>query len=476
VTVSLKLTSGACETIQTGNDTMVVNAAPTITLPAGTLPAFDVGGAYQQFDIQMTNPADGANYAHVLLNLRIQGPAGSDLTASMFRLQSLGSWNDLTLTEDGNDLVANFGGPDGFAMGPSYDQTKTFRMKAQLDAPTGTYSLVATLVYLVDVDPDWTLSTRTDSFTVGGGTTAMSMDFDSGWNMISVPVVGADNVPETVFADVIDSGQPLVIYEWVSTGPSSGSYAIPTEVDAGRGYWLYLFQSVTITATGALPSGTYPVPLTPAGWHQISTPKWPVAWSAVQFTDGTDTYSLADAVTNGWLYPVAYSYNPDTKVYVAADIVDGAIDPWTGYWICTRVSGLTMNIPMEVPYIPGPMSVHSMSVPAGLQPPAPPMVPMSADLLGLEFGNSPNPIRDVHTTTFYVQGRGANLVDAIRVQIFDQAGQMVYEASEEGASLDWHTDNDYGEYLANGVYLYKLYVRVNGAWVVSDVRKLAIVR
>jgi hypothetical protein len=473
VTVSLKLTTGACETIQTGDDMMVVNPAPTIT--EGALPAFEVGGAYEEFTIQLVNPADGANYAHAVLNLRIQGPVGSDLTAGMFRLQSQGSWNDVTLTEDGNDLVANFGGPGGFAMAPNYDQTTTFRMKAQLSAPAGAYSLVATLVYL-DSEPDWTLGTRTDTFTVGGGTAAMSMDFDSGWNMISVPVVGADNVPETVFVDVITSGQPLVIYEWVSTGPSSGSYAIPTEVDAGRGYWLYLFQPVTINATGPLESGTYTVPLTTAGWHQISTPKWPVAWSAVQFTDGTDTCSLADAVTNGWLYPVAYSYNPDTKEYEAADIVDGAIDPWTGYWICARVPGLSMLIPMEVPYIPGPMSVHSMSVPAGLQPPAPPMVPMSADLLDIEFGNSPNPIRDVHTTTFYVQGRGADLVDAIRVQIFDQGGQLVYEATEEGASLDWHTDNDYGEYLANGVYLYRLYVRVNDAWIVSDVRKLAILR
>ncbi|MCX6092443.1 MAG: right-handed parallel beta-helix repeat-containing protein, partial [Candidatus Bipolaricaulota bacterium] len=360
VTVSLKLTSGAYETIKTGVDTMVVNPAPTIT--EGALPAFEVGGAYKTFNIQLANPADGANYAHVVLNLRIQGPVGSDLTASMFRLQSEGSWNDLTLTEVGNDLVANFGGPGGFAMAPNYDQTKTFRMKAQLTAPTGTYSLVATLVYL-DGDPDWTLSTRTDTFSVGGGTTAMSMDLNSGWNMISVPLVGADNVPETVFADVIAANQPLVIYEWVSTGPSSGSYAIPTEIDAGRGYWLYLFAPVTINASGPLPSGTYNVGLAEAGWHQVSTPKWPVAWSAVQFTDGADIYTFDEAVANGWVYPVAYSYNPSTKLYVSADLADGAMDPWTGYWICTRVQNLTMSIPMEVPYIPGPMSVHSMSVP-----------------------------------------------------------------------------------------------------------------
>ena len=54
--------------------------------------------------------------------------------------------------------------------------------------------------------------------------------------------------------------------------------------------------------------------------------------------------------------------------------------------------------------------------------------------------------------------------------------RLVYERQEPGKSFDWHTDNDYGEILANGVYLYKLYALVEGKWVVSDVRKLAILR
>jgi len=64
----------------------------------------------------------------------------------------------------------------------------------------------------------------------------------------------------------------------------------------------------------------------------------------------------------------------------------------------------------------------------------------------------------------------------VGVQIFDLAGRLVYEAEEAGTSLDWHTDSDYGEYLANGVYLYKLYALVNGERVVSETKKLAILR
>jgi hypothetical protein len=102
-------------------------------------------------------------------------------------------------------------------------------------------------------------------------------------------------------------------------------------------------------------------------------------------------------------------------------------------------------------------------------------VPMAAD--ALEFGNTPNPITDVHTTTFEVKGLMAALVEAIKVQIFDLSGRLVYESEEvPGTRLDWHTDNDYGEYLSNGVYLYKLYALINDQWVISETKKLVILR
>jgi len=52
----------------------------------------------------------------------------------------------------------------------------------------------------------------------------------------------------------------------------------------------------------------------------------------------------------------------------------------------------------------------------------------------------------------------------------------VFTDEQLGAELDWHTDNDYGEYLANGVYLYRVSAKVSGQWVVTSVRKLAIYR
>ena len=85
--------------------------------------------------------------------------------------------------------------------------------------------------------------------------------------------------------------------------------------------------------------------------------------------------------------------------------------------------------------------------------------------------NSPNPVTDVHTTTFAVKGAGAAFVSALKVRIYNLAGRLVYEDEVAGTSLAWHTDSDYGEYLANGVYLYKLYALVNGEWVASGTKR-----
>ncbi len=98
-------------------------------------------------------------------------------------------------------------------------------------------------------------------------------------------------------------------------------------------------------------------------------------------------------------------------------------------------------------------------------------------LSNLEFGHSPNPVTDVHTATFEVTGPMATLVEAIKVQIFDLSGRLVYESVEVyGTSLDWHTDNNYGEYLANGAYLYKLYALLNDQWAISKTKMLVILR
>ena len=87
--------------------------------------------------------------------------------------------------------------------------------------------------------------------------------------------------------------------------------------------------------------------------------------------------------------------------------------------------------------------------------------------------NVPNPITDVHTTTFSVRAVDA---ESIRIQIFDLSGKLVFEEETTGNTLAWHTASNTGEYLANGVYLYRALVYIGGEWIQTEVQKLVILR
>jgi hypothetical protein len=102
---------------------------------------------------------------------------------------------------------------------------------------------------------------------------------------------------------------------------------------------------------------------------------------------------------------------------------------------------------------------------------------MDASILdGLVARNEPNPVRSEHTTTFRVTGPKADLVGAIRVEIYDLSGQLVWREEVQGRETQWHTDDLRGELLANGVYLYRMWVRIGDVWRPLEVEKLAVVR
>jgi flagellar hook assembly protein FlgD len=112
-------------------------------------------------------------------------------------------------------------------------------------------------------------------------------------------------------------------------------------------------------------------------------------------------------------------------------------------------------------------------------PPSPPNFAkqVNEDVVSqLSVSNVPNPIRSRHTTTFKVEGKGAELVQAIKVEIYNQSGQKVFTQNINAKELEWHTDNEAGDLLANGVYLYQVWVKIADTWYPTGVHKLAVVR
>jgi len=101
------------------------------------------------------------------------------------------------------------------------------------------------------------------------------------------------------------------------------------------------------------------------------------------------------------------------------------------------------------------------------------LIPMAQARGEIVFLCLPNPVRDVHTATFAVRGVEA---ERIRVEVYDLTGKLVWQGEALGNELTWHTEDLTGLPLANGVYLYRIYVKVGEGWLFSGVQKVVILR
>jgi len=275
----------------------------------------------------------------------------------------------------------------------------------------------------------------------------------AGWYLVSVPTTGD---PAGIFG--------VTLYWW--NGTSYTSLTGTAAIEPVKGYWANLPANRTVTASGSVPTTDQIVALV-RGWNMISVP-WAYPKAAIQVQRGAETKSWADAVAAGWVRDTIWGYDGTYQSVTT-------LDPWYGYWVRALVDGLSLKFAYASRLTTLCVSCLEVKavVPEGEElPPAPP----AASAAEFKFVNVPNPVRDVHTTTFKVLGPLASMVTEIKVQVFDLTGKLVWEGTAAGAELTWHTDDLTGAYLANGVYLYKVYVKVGDAWISSGVLKLVIQR
>jgi hypothetical protein len=256
----------------------------------------------------------------------------------------------------------------------------------------------------------------------------------------------------------------VTLYWW--NGTTYTQYTGTAAIEPVKGYWANLPANKTVTASGSIPTTDQTIALV-KGWNMISVP-WAYPKAAIQVQKGTETKSWADAVAAGWVRDTIWGYDGAYQSVTT-------LDPWYGYWVRALVDGLSLKFAYASRLTTLCVSCLEAKavVPEGEElPPAPP----AASAAEFTFVNVPNPIRDVHTTTFKVLGPLSSMVTEIKVQVFDLTGKLVWEGTAAGAELTWHTDDLTGAYLANGVYLYKVYVKVGDAWISSGVLKLVIQR
>lgn len=85
----------------------------------------------------------------------------------------------------------------------------------------------------------------------------------------------------------------------------------------------------------------------------------------------------------------------------------------------------------------------------------------------------PSPVRDVHTARFTVLDAD---IEGLIVQIFDLGGVLVWEAETQDSEIVWHTESSFGDFVANGVYLYRSLVKIDNVWIDTGLNKLTVLR
>jgi len=322
----------------------------------------------------------------------------------------------------------------------------------------------------------------------GGSELCTSLHPD--WNLISLPLDPEDRAPQAVFDEIIGAlylctyDPMLESFDWVDKPPSAtvGTPDSLAEVGPLVGYWVAVQEITNICIEGTVLTGDQTIELETAGWQMIGVP-YEVAWGnvtnggSISITRGPETKSLAQAVAAGWIYNTIWDWDSASAAWIKPTVLTGAtLDPWTGYWIYTYVDGLTLGFsetagPVGGSPLPAAMAMETVLLGNPPMPQRP-----SLELAAVRVVNEPNPVTDGHATTFRVLGICPCSVRGLWIEVYDLAGRLVWQGESEVAVLTWHAQDALGQSLANGVYLYRVQVKIGGEWVAMPLQKLAILQ
>lgn len=277
-----------------------------------------------------------------------------------------------------------------------------------------------------------------------------------GWYLFSVPVT-ARTVPDIEF------------WRW---NPVVGEYERPGVVQPTHGTWALLSADVTMTLSGSPPASDVTQSLGVVGWHHVGTP-WPYAKSAIVVLRGGVARNWAAAVAAGWVRNTLYGFKASDGAYTTP----ATLDPWYGYWLYARVSGLSIRFEHRARMASGQSVAGAGTLVALGEAGAPPPPPPDTHPLGaFTVGSFPSPATTDGPIRFQVLGPLAERTERIEVAVHALSGNVVWEGCSVGSELLWDGNGSDGRPLANGVYLYRVRAQVNETWMVSALERIAIFR
>lgn len=145
---------------------------------------------------------------------------------------------------------------------------------------------------------------------------SLDIPLKAGWNMVSVPVMPADNSVSAVFPGV------AAVYIW---DPINNTYVVPSKVSPEKGYWVAVTADRAITVTGTV--FTAWTTAIESGWNMIGS-----VINSASIANPNDS-------PDGSVQPFANWWDPSSKAYGMTT----TIEPGKGYWIASmRACQLTL--------------------------------------------------------------------------------------------------------------------------------------
>lgn len=160
----------------------------------------------------------------------------------------------------------------------------------------------------------------------------VSVPLYTGWNMISLPLQPS-NLSASSVLQTIPNTAGNMLYIWNASKNAYDPIYGTMELEMGRAYWIPITANGTWTPSGTEVSGVK-VNLT-LGWSMIGiSSKTSISPADINLTVGASTYNLIQAVQNGDIGGIMYSWNPVKNNWDATIVAASSIlEPGKGYYL-----------------------------------------------------------------------------------------------------------------------------------------------
>jgi len=178
-----------------------------------------------------------------------------------------------------------------------------------------------------------------------------SSTYQEKWQMISVPAELDNAGADAVLKDNLGEQDNTVwkLYRWNTiTGEYDCYPDIVSSFTPGEAFWLITRDSKSLDVEGGMSvdtSGDYAISLL-VGWSQIGCPfPFNVDWNNVKVKKDSETVSIEQAQTNGWVRDKIWYWNGSD--YEFSEAPSGILEPWKGYWVKALVNCQLLIPPLE---------------------------------------------------------------------------------------------------------------------------------